>query len=138
MVREQLSRLGDTPFELRELHCDLAGEPMVPKSVLNDLRRQATAELIRQREHAHEIARPHALDELRRFSHLPLGEGRVGAKTEGLTSVDPRPHPNLPPEGERIGSESIASLHVLVRTLDQLTAAIEFGPTSIYCDFEDV
>jgi U32 family peptidase len=39
-AREQLSRLGDTPYDLRNLTLDIAGDPMVPKSVLNDLRRQ--------------------------------------------------------------------------------------------------
>ncbi len=111
MLREQIGRLGDTPFELRELICDLAGEPMIPKSVLNDLRRQAVAELLRQREQRHEIVRPDALGELR---HVPSPSGRGQG------------------EGELI------RMHVLVRTLDQLNAAIDHRPASVYCDFEDV
>src|SRR5690606_18325050 len=67
IVREQLSRLGDTPFELRDVTLDATGGPMVPKSVLNDLRRQACEELIAAREQAgvHAIARLGALDDLR-------------------------------------------------------------------------
>ena len=40
LLRDQLSRLGDTPFELRSIETDLPPDAMVPKSVLNDLRRQ--------------------------------------------------------------------------------------------------
>ena len=47
--REQLSRLGDTPFELGELRVDLPAGVMVPRSVLNDLRRQAAGELAERR-----------------------------------------------------------------------------------------
>jgi putative protease len=107
MLREQLGRLGDTPFELRELSTDLAGSPMVPKSVLNDLRRRAVEQLLKAREHAHRVERPDALDELRSATR-----GRSG--------------------------ESLAQMHVLVRTPEQLDAAIDCRPASIYCDFEDV
>jgi U32 family peptidase len=108
MLREQLDRLGDTPFALASLHAELAGEPMVPKSVLNDLRRGAVEDLLRQREHAHAIVRPSALEELRRT-----------------------PSP-------RSTGETEPALHVLARTLDQLDEVIRFRPASIYCDFEDV
>ena len=46
-LREQLSRLGDTPYELANLRLDTAGEPMVPKSVLNDLHRAGWSSLWR-------------------------------------------------------------------------------------------
>ena len=38
-VREPLSRLGDTPFELAAATVDLPDPVLVPRSVLNDLRR---------------------------------------------------------------------------------------------------
>ena len=40
LLHDQLSRLGNTPFELREMRAEIVGAPMVPKSVLNDLRAQ--------------------------------------------------------------------------------------------------
>ncbi|HKD36437.1 MAG TPA: U32 family peptidase, partial [Pirellulales bacterium] len=46
LAREQLSRLGETPFELGEVRLELPADAMVPKSVLNDLRRQAVAALL--------------------------------------------------------------------------------------------
>src|SRR5205823_6335903 len=66
-VREQVSRLGDTPFELGELTIELPGAVMVPRSVLNDLRRQAAAELAGRRteRQRHPIAEPDALEALR-------------------------------------------------------------------------
>ena len=44
-LREQLGRLGGTPFKLGELKNFLAGEVMLPVSELNRLRREVVAEL---------------------------------------------------------------------------------------------
>ena len=117
-VREQFSRLGDTPFELGEVTLD-ADPVMVPKSVLNDLRRQAVEQLLRLREQRHAVANPHALDQLRgqirEFDQLGSG-----------------------------GGVAAPSLYVLTRTLDQLKAVLDWQPASdvrppmVYCDFEDV
>ena len=49
LLREQLSRLGDTPFELGALDCRLPSQAMVPKSVVNDLRRQVCQGLLHSR-----------------------------------------------------------------------------------------
>ncbi len=116
LLREQLGRLGDTPFELRRVELDIAGGPMVPKSVLNELRRDAVMILKAGREaHARvAIAAPDALDQLR--SRLPLAPASPA-------SAQP-------------------SLHVMTRTLEQVDAVLaldeETRPASIYCDFEDI
>lgn len=120
-VREQLARLGDTPFELRKLTLDAVGGPMVPKSVLNDLRRQMCEELLAAREQAgvHAVVRPDTLAELRSLSSS-VGQAFLPVQHQQNTPV----------------------LHVLARTLEQVDAllAIDGGarPASIYCDFEDV
>ncbi len=44
-LREQLGRLGGTPFQLGELHSHLEGEVILPVSELNRLRRESAAEL---------------------------------------------------------------------------------------------
>ncbi|CAN5487642.1 DUF3656 domain-containing protein [soil metagenome] len=123
VLREQIGRLGDTPFELDRLDAEIAGAPMVPKSVLNDLRRKAVCDLIALREAraAHATLDPSALESLR---NQPHGCNRE-ASLDQHAPID------------------TASLHVLVRTIDQLDAAIswsahEIRPASIYCDFEDV
>ena len=120
LIREQLIRLGETPFEIRNIETDLPTDAMLPKSVLNDLRRQAVAELIADRERQrNQTVNPAALDTLRaeiRRDHPPQ-------------SPSPKP----------------AQLHVLVRTMDQLEAALAWKPSppltgasTVYCDFEDV
>lgn len=108
-IREQLARLGDTPFELGELAIDLPDSVMIPRSVLNDLRRRAASELAEALHLAHPIVNPDALLSLR-----------------GLT-------PSGSPE--RPGSPALT---VLVRNLDQLDAALACRPAAVYCDFEDL
>ena len=92
MLREQLGRLGDTPFALASLHAETAGEPMVPKSLLNDLRRRAVDELLRQREHAHTVVAADALTRLRvvatSASRAVVGENA----TQASQLHCPRPH----------------------------------------------
>ena len=48
-LREQLGRLGGTPFKLGELKNNLSGDVMLPVSELNRLRREVAAELEKQR-----------------------------------------------------------------------------------------
>lgn len=119
-VREQLDRLGDTPFTLGAVALDVEAGAMVPKSVLNDLRRRSvegllTAKLGATRRRTVRVA---ALDELRSF----YTTGRAGS-----------------------GTSISALLHVLVRTQEQLEAVLAWRPdaplvrpATVYCDFEDV
>lgn len=70
-IRKQVSRLGTSVYEMKSLHCDIAGEVMVPMSEINEARRKAVEALdalrlkeIEAREHRPEpkftdrIARP--------------------------------------------------------------------------------
>jgi len=58
VLKKQISRLGSTVFELRDLKCTLTGEVMIPISVLNDARRDAADMLVKKR--------------LEKFKRLPL------------------------------------------------------------------
>lgn len=58
VLKKQISRLGSTVFELRDLKCTLAGDVMIPISVLNDARRDAADMLVKKR--------------LEKFKRLPL------------------------------------------------------------------
>jgi len=107
-IREQLGRLGDTPFELGELSLDIPESVMIPRSVLNDLRRRAAGDLAATLHPAHAV-RADALHELR-------------------TSL-PTPGADAP------GSPALS---VLVRNMDQLDAALACRPAAVYCDFEDL
>ncbi|MDB5311238.1 MAG: yhbU [Gemmataceae bacterium] len=136
-IRDQLTRLGDTPFELGELAVDLTDPVMIPRSVLNDLRRQAVAELVERvtelRKHA--IADPDALGKLR----SSLASGGCEPPESGLCN----------PAGQTSTREAHAprspGLTVLVRNLDQLDAVLAWSPpdglprpAAVYCDFEDL
>ena len=123
-VREQLSRLGDTPFELATLTVDAVGNPMVPKSVLNDLRRQAVTLLQaeRQRRRPHAVVEADALDRLRQEARESVASSRPAADRDDASD----------------SGAVTAKLHVLVRSLAQLEAVLPTRPATVYCDFEDV
>ncbi len=125
LAREQLDRLGDTPFELGEVQLELPEGAMVPKSVLNELRRAAVAQLQSLCDAGRpKTIHPTALDQLR---------GEVALHNTRLPTPDSR----LP--------AAAPALHVLVRNLDQLAAVLTWQPpaplarpATVYCDFEDV
>jgi putative protease len=116
--RESFGRLGDTPFQLDGVELDLPEAVMVPKSILNDLRRQAVAMLLDSRvaRSAQPVVEPDALDHLRTEA--------------GVQRTTPR---------------EVAEMYVLVRTMEQLQAVLAWQPAApigrpalVWCDFEDV
>ena len=109
-LRDQLGRLGGTPFELGTLNNHLEGAVIVPVSELNRLRREAVAELERQR------ALPKAWKLDLRFTKDDL-------RVEAGSIASP--------------SRETAELVVLVRSLPQLEAALRCGVNTLYCEFED-
>jgi putative protease len=109
-LREQLGRLGGTPFKLGALKNFLSGDVMLPVSELNRLRREVVSELEKLR------AQP---------KRWKLSEGRVIRI------------PNSEMSGTRGTRPSETNLIVLVRNLSQLEAALKCGVTTIYCEFED-
>jgi putative protease len=118
LLREQLSRLGDTPLELAgvdlvDAETGLAVESiaaMAPKSVLNELRRRAVDELLSQR------AVRHAVD------GGALGR-LLGQATEPSEPVAPPQEPVLT---------------VLARTAEQARAAAASGAAAIiFLDLPD-
>ncbi|MBI3268932.1 MAG: U32 family peptidase [Planctomycetes bacterium] len=110
-LREQLGRLGDTPFVLRGLEARL-GRVILPVSRLNDLRRRLTAELVRlRRANPGYRIQGGALARLRVAAQFPAPKKK---------SADPPPR-----------------LAVLCRSMDQVEAALAEGATWIECDYED-
>ena len=112
-LREQLGRLGGTPFKLGELKNNLSGEVLLPVSELNRLRREVTSGLERQR------VQP------KRWKLKSPSEGRVPRAPDII---------DLEPRGTR---PSETQLIALVRNPPQLEAALSCGVTTIYCEFED-
>lgn len=113
-LRDQLGRLGGTPFKLGELVSHLEGGVMLPMSELNRLRREAAAELDRLRG-------------LPKRWTLQVGASSLAIPTADIASkLAPTKEP--PP----------AALIVLVRSLDQLDAALAAGGfADLYCEFEN-
>jgi putative protease len=111
-LRDQLGRLGGTPFHLGDLLNQLAGAVMLPVSELNRLRREVAAELERQR------VRP---------KRWQLRDGATRFAEHALLKS---PTNQQSPAGD-------PHLIVLVRSLPQLEAALKCGVTTVYCDFEN-
>jgi putative protease len=113
LLREQLGRLGGTPFKLGELKNHLTGGVLLPLSELNRLRREVVAELERLR------VQP------KQWTLNQSSEGRALRASDVVES------------GTRVTRPSGAELIVLVRNLPQLEAALHCGVTTIYCEFEN-
>jgi len=119
-LREQLGRLGGTPFKLGELKNNLSGEVLLPVSELNRLRREIGVELERQR------VQP---------KRWTLNTDVVADVSRRPTSFETR---DLDAKNSSHALTSAATeLIVLVRNLSQLEAALKCGATTVYCEFED-
>ncbi len=130
VAREQLGRMGDSPFELGAVTFEGGADllpVMAPKSVLNELRRRAVARLLSETAVAmqHAIADADALATLRDEIPPSLAASRHGPATP------------VPP--------ATAQMSVLVRSMSQLESVLAWKhrePSSplamIHCEFEDI
>ncbi|QTN31490.1 U32 family peptidase [Akkermansiaceae bacterium] len=107
-LTKQLSRLGDTPYELASLDNRIEGDCHLPLSALNQLRRDLVA-----------AVSDHQAEQ------YPNPSPSAASSKDLFPEPSNHPIPNPP------------SLSVLTRTLDQLESAIEANIPQIYCDFED-
>lgn len=107
-AREHLGRLGNTAYSLNDLQLDIQGRPFTPGSLLNTLRRMAVEQLA-----AHQ-SQPRSLT-----VHDPLTV---------LSTVLEQPEHVIAPA-------NAAQLHLLVRTPEQLEAALTVQPASITLDY---
>jgi putative protease len=112
-VREQLDRLGGTVYRLGAVDVRLAGEPLVPKSLLNHLRRQLVERLdaLAAERVAHDVASEPVLPALR---------------TTLVGSLQPAGAPGPP------------RIVALCRTTPQVEAAVAAGITTVYADYQDI
>ncbi len=109
-LREQLGRLGNTPYELADVQLDVRGRPFAPSSLLNHLRREAVEQLMERQ------AQP--------------GPTAVRDPLATLeAALEQTNHASGPPEPAAL------QLHLLVRTPEQLEAALELRPASITLDY---
>jgi len=109
-LRDQLGRLGGTPFELGTLDNHLEGDVIVSLSELNELRRRVVT----------------AMDQLRaapkRWQMNSRDTARAALDCPAAAPATPLTEPEL---------------IVVIRHLHQLDAAWSAGARTIYCEFED-
>ncbi|AFY37582.1 peptidase U32 [[Leptolyngbya] sp. PCC 7376] len=106
-LQKQFGRLGNTPFELGELHNHLQGEVMLPVSEINRVRRELVSQL----------------DELR-------------AKPKRWQLHATASHRELLPEAKSSQAQKPQAI-ALVRHMNQLEAVLKTDIATIYCEFED-
>ncbi len=150
ILEKQLSRLGDTPYELASLENHIQGDCHLPLSALNQLRRDLVTNLsqIKNQQPVRRLVRRSFLD------RRSLGEGgseggslgEVGSSINNRKSSPTTSQALFPPITDLSAKASATEDHrspgtpklaVLTRTLPQLEAALEANIPQIYCDFED-
>lgn len=111
LLEQQLGRLGGTRYELRSLTANIAGEPMIPLSVLGQLRREMVAQLDSAMLHRpRQVAEGPCLEAIR---------PELATATQAKQDAQP-------------------TLRVLCRSLDQLQATLAAGVESVMVDFQDI
>ncbi|MCA1686641.1 MAG: U32 family peptidase, partial [Planctomycetia bacterium] len=112
LFREQLSRLGDSVYRLRTLSARIEGEPLVPRSLLNTLRR----DLVTRLDAASAVAPSRLIAD---GPVLPILKSRL---TSALAAEAPAP----------------PTLYALCRNTAQIEAAVSWGVKTLYADYQDV
>ena len=118
LLREQFGRLGNTAYELADVTLLLEGTPFVSASQLNKIRRDAAEQL-------------QVLQSQTRTSvmvHDPLALARSILDQALDQVVASRQH----------NQATQAEIHLLIRTPDQLDAALASRPSSITLDYLDL
>ena len=107
-LKDQLGRLGGTPFRLGDLVCRWEGDVLLPVSELNRMRREVVSQM--------EVLR---------------------SQPRRWTLSEAAPMRFHKPSADESSEAAEPEMIVLVRNLEQLEAALSCGVTSLYCDFED-
>jgi putative protease len=120
-IFQQLNRLGNTSYEIADCKIDILDEPMLPLSVLGELRRRIVeaVDAIRVRTSGRQVSPPGVSQKLL---------ARVKASL-----VDPM---SLEQSGQTINA--LPRLRVLCRTLVQLDALLEVGAKDVAVEFHDI
>jgi putative protease len=134
VLREQLSRLGETRYMLRKLDVQLLDDAFIPMGFINRLRRDAIAKLDAAIDADHsEQGKPPGTPLFPRITNREVSPAlKRGARrsSESILSqllVDPQTRRHTSSE-----------LIVLCRTFDQIEVALQEGVETVYVDFEDV
>jgi len=119
-IATQLDRLGGSPFRLGACDGEMTGDPMVPASLLNELRRN----LVEQLENRLSSPPVRSVD----FTALPrLLENSARSASPAAAGL-----------AEPASDERPVLLRVLCRTPEQVRQAIALGVQRVYVDFHDI
>ncbi len=121
LLEKQLGRLGGTVYRLARLDATIEGAPMVPMSLLNQLRRDLVTRL----------------DEL---SPVPIAAvAPTPVLTELLAPINAeRNRQRREDMSTPTAAAAAVELSVLCRRVDQLEAALRCGVSTLYADFQDI
>jgi putative protease len=138
-LREQLGRLGGSPFVLRELAAQIHGRPMVPFSVLGTLRHELIERLeqLSQTPPPRRIAAEPVLPRLRATLARSASEGERGQRVENATATVVRSATYSHAPASQ-GRPDHPQLFVLCRSLPQLREVLTAGVRDLYVDFQDI
>ncbi len=135
-LKSQLGRLGQTVYELQNLDAAIDGSPMIPLSVLSELRH----EMIRQLQSSAARAPQRRIASEPALAALRTTEARnsqaSGAALAPRSSVMIVTTGGLTPP--RSPAAVVCQLHVLCRTLEQLRVVLEHGERKLAVDFQDI
>ena len=110
LFREQLGRLGRTPYELRSVTAEIVDGPMAPLRLIGEVRHAMV-------QAAGCVAR--------------AGAAPPACDMDVLDSPSPF-------ADEALSTPAAAKLHVLCRHLEQLPAVLETGVRSLYVELADI
>ena len=113
LLRDQLTRLGGSIYRLRQLSAKIEGNPLVPRSLLNTLRR----------------------DLLLRLDAAAAVTTRTIADSPVLPLLKSSINNHLANERDAIVEPALS---VLCRTTPQIEAAVSLGIKTIYADYQDI
>jgi putative protease len=108
-LRDQLGRLGNTAYALDQLELEVVGAPFAPASLLNQLRRQAV-ELLAEQQSRRPVVTVHAPEAVLDMAVNNAVTTAAGTAVAALAATP--------------GATNLAQLHLLVRTPEQLEAAL--------------
>lgn len=137
LLREHLGKLGGTAFHLESVKLDGSESLFIPISELNSMRRNLVDQLMTLRvQHRSRQTHQVLADEL---DKLPiLNQDNLSARVQGgkSTSADePEQSGFSTLKFNPLSMQAATKLHILVRTPEQLEAALETKPESITLDY---
>lgn len=142
VIREHLGRLGNTPYTLGELSLQVVGNPFVPLSEWNDVRRRAVEQLegIQSAPRERMISDPQeSLAAVRAAVEVgAAGRHEASVPEDETSAVRDAGAPHAETGVAATRTPGPVALHLLVRTPEQLDGAISFRPESITLDYLDL